>query len=603
MKNTKKALFTSIVSLMLCLTMLMGTTFAWFTDTATVQVSKITAGTLDIELWAAHITNGTVGEMSNIGDSDEKLWNDDKWEPGYTSYKVIKIVNAGNLAFEYALDVTTSKEQPVQDFYLHDVIDVYFKIVDTVPTNIAVDEYKTYGEAVSLANVLKGDNDGVVHGVLLPEGKTADGTGYEKVEEAYAIIALHMQESAGNDYQNLTENFDITLWAKQYTEEFDSETDQYDKNAQYETKDNTDRVEPNQPDTPVEPPVSFEALNAAISDAKSIIDAGNTNKYTDATWNDLTDAYAEATAVTADATQEVVDAAAEKLANAIGNLATLTAKTVTVKYEFDDGTVKADYPLSVNPGETGKAVPDAEGINTDLYTRTGTATVDYATAPELVTVTYTRKTATFTVKYVNNAGAEISSEQMTKNVGENVTLNAKTIDGYIANEASKTFDVVEGQTDVTFTYATILKSYTFDDESDLDDWIADYGLTRYIENGVMVFNRVYEDDTSAATGQSVYIYPFGGLKANVEYTFTLKAMIPSTSFDEGTDAKVYAFLKEGGPYPSATADDCIDKWQTITFKYTPTTDLDYSCFAINCEGSTENVKISPIYVDDIIITY
>ncbi len=271
--TTRKALFTSVVSLMLCLTMLMGTTFAWFTDTASVQVSKITAGTLDVELWAAHITNGTVGEMSNIGDSDEKLWNDDKWEPGYTSYKVIKIVNAGNLAFEYALDVTTSEEQPVQSFYLHDVIDVYFKIVDTVPTTIAVDEYKTYGEPVSLANVLKGDNDGVVHGVLLPEGKTADGTGYEKVEEAYAIIALHMQESAGNDYQNLIENFDITLWAKQYTEEFDSETDQYDKNAQYETKDNTDRPNNKQEETPA----TYDVDVTVTLDGKTYF----TYKYTD----------------------------------------------------------------------------------------------------------------------------------------------------------------------------------------------------------------------------------------------------------------------------------------------------------------------------------
>ncbi len=89
MKNTKKALFTSFVSLLLCFTMLMGTTFAWFTDTASVNVTKIQAGRLDVELHAAHLTNGTVGEIKNIGDSEEKLWNDDKWEPGYTTYKVV----------------------------------------------------------------------------------------------------------------------------------------------------------------------------------------------------------------------------------------------------------------------------------------------------------------------------------------------------------------------------------------------------------------------------------------------------------------------------------------------------------------------------------
>ena len=52
-KSTKRALLTSIVSLVLCCTMLIGTTFAWFTDTVTSAGNKIQAGNLDValEMW------------------------------------------------------------------------------------------------------------------------------------------------------------------------------------------------------------------------------------------------------------------------------------------------------------------------------------------------------------------------------------------------------------------------------------------------------------------------------------------------------------------------------------------------------------------------
>ena len=49
-KTTKRALFSSVVALLLCFTMLLGTTFAWFTDTASTGVNTIQAGTLQVAL-------------------------------------------------------------------------------------------------------------------------------------------------------------------------------------------------------------------------------------------------------------------------------------------------------------------------------------------------------------------------------------------------------------------------------------------------------------------------------------------------------------------------------------------------------------------------
>ena len=55
-KSTKYALLSSVMAMVLSVAMLMGTTFAWFTDTASTAVNKIQAGTLDVGL-----------EMSNDG--------------------------------------------------------------------------------------------------------------------------------------------------------------------------------------------------------------------------------------------------------------------------------------------------------------------------------------------------------------------------------------------------------------------------------------------------------------------------------------------------------------------------------------------------------
>ena len=50
-KNTKRALLTSVLSLTLCGSMLVGTTFAWFTDSVSSTNNVITAGNLDVELY------------------------------------------------------------------------------------------------------------------------------------------------------------------------------------------------------------------------------------------------------------------------------------------------------------------------------------------------------------------------------------------------------------------------------------------------------------------------------------------------------------------------------------------------------------------------
>ena len=102
-KATKRALLTSVMALVMCVVMLVGTTFAWFTDTASTGVNKIQAGNLDVKLMYST-------DMQTWTEATEqtKLFDDNAlWEPGYTQVVYLKVVNAGNLALKYEVSTNS----------------------------------------------------------------------------------------------------------------------------------------------------------------------------------------------------------------------------------------------------------------------------------------------------------------------------------------------------------------------------------------------------------------------------------------------------------------------------------------------------------------
>ncbi len=109
-KATKKALLMSMLSMLICIAMLVGSTFAWFTDSVTSGMNKITAGNLDVELeYAAAGTtvaaDGTIadGDWHTVDAATPSLFKDALWEPGHTEYVYLRVRNAGSLALEYGL--------------------------------------------------------------------------------------------------------------------------------------------------------------------------------------------------------------------------------------------------------------------------------------------------------------------------------------------------------------------------------------------------------------------------------------------------------------------------------------------------------------------
>ena len=190
-KSTKRALLGSVMAMVLCLAMLVGATFAWFTDTASTGVNKIQAGNLDVQLVDEN-GNSLEGKTlefkkaANAAEGEAVLW-----EPGCTyELPAVYVKNNGKLALKYKVAITgingSAKLNEVIDWTINDA-------------DLSADHSLSAG-ATSEALTIKG----------------------------------HMKESAGNDYMNESiDGIAITVYATQDAVESDSFNSTYDANATY----------------------------------------------------------------------------------------------------------------------------------------------------------------------------------------------------------------------------------------------------------------------------------------------------------------------------------------------------------------------------------
>ena len=123
-KSTKRALLSSAFAILMCVAMLIGTTFAWFTDTASTGVNKIQAGNLDIE-----VEYTLDGETWNNLDEATDIFQKGLWEPGHTEVVAFKFKNNGSLALKYSInmnivDETVGLNKSEQEYKLSDYLKV-----------------------------------------------------------------------------------------------------------------------------------------------------------------------------------------------------------------------------------------------------------------------------------------------------------------------------------------------------------------------------------------------------------------------------------------------------------------------------------------------
>lgn len=212
-KTTKRALLFSALSLLMCVSMLIGSTFAWFTDSVTSTGNKIVAGSLNIDM-SVMDENGT---YQSVKENSDAIFGYTLWEPGYTEWKNIKVSTTGNLALKYAMNIAIKGERSI----LADVIDVYYVASEIKKTDDrSLDNFKHLG---TISEILDSISGALINDTLIPDQNNT---------EDYATIVLKMQESAGNDYQGKTiGEFDIQLFATQLTYEKDSFDEFYDKSS------------------------------------------------------------------------------------------------------------------------------------------------------------------------------------------------------------------------------------------------------------------------------------------------------------------------------------------------------------------------------------
>ena len=236
-KATKRALLTSVMALVMCVVMLVGTTFAWFTDTASTGVNKIQAGNLDVELAYKNAETMTTDTGFKAANKDTPVFKEGAlWEPGHVEYVVLKVSNAGNLALKYKLGINIASETGSTN-----VLGNEFKLSDYIKFGVADEDLsgKTRDEMVAAVTDGKLIKAGYTSGEtrLYPEVTPAvDGQASEKV----VTLVVWMPKSVGNEANydaTVAEapviNLGIDVAATQATAEFDSFDDQYDKDAEY----------------------------------------------------------------------------------------------------------------------------------------------------------------------------------------------------------------------------------------------------------------------------------------------------------------------------------------------------------------------------------
>ena len=212
-KSTKRALLTSVLALLMCVTMLIGATFAWFTDSASTAVNKIQAGNLEIELQMKDNNGNWVNAEGKtlpflVEGKIPAKGTQILWEPGCTYYvPEVRVVNKGNLAVKFE--------------YVNELLGVTGKLAEVLEP-----VFKTPVDA-------NGEEVNIEPEILKPgEASPAWSFGY------------HMLETAGNEYQNATATgMCLTVVATQATYENDSNGNTYDENADYTIHVNKDNIQ------------------------------------------------------------------------------------------------------------------------------------------------------------------------------------------------------------------------------------------------------------------------------------------------------------------------------------------------------------------------
>ena len=260
MTKTKRSLIFSIVSLILCLVMLTGSTFAWFTDSITSGKNVIVAGNLDVELEYLNAD----GKWESVEGKTDLFDQNALWEPGHTETVYLRVVNLGSLALKYKLGLNIADEIGSMN-----VLDKEFKLSDFIRFGAVNDVEAPYADRAAA-------RDAVKEATLIREGFTTANSINAGDPAQYVVLVVYMPETVGNEANYKTGcavpkiELGVTLVATQMTDESDSFGNTYDEKAEFPEMKEFDVVV----DVPVENGVTTQQTTANGEGYSVIVPAG-----------------------------------------------------------------------------------------------------------------------------------------------------------------------------------------------------------------------------------------------------------------------------------------------------------------------------------------
>ena len=224
-KSSKRALLLSALAIVLCIAMLIGTTYAWFTDTASTAVNKIQSGNLDVQLEYSK----DFSEWKNVTEVTKLFEDSTVWEPGRTEVVYLRVKNAGTLALKYTLGIynlynSTGKNVLGNKYRLSDYVKLGAAEADAAYADRAAAINAVDADAKLISDI---DNSGMVGASLEPNDT-----------KIYALV-LYMPTEVGNEanpknkdpYWAAKMSFGISVSATQAMSESDSFDNTYDEDA------------------------------------------------------------------------------------------------------------------------------------------------------------------------------------------------------------------------------------------------------------------------------------------------------------------------------------------------------------------------------------
>lgn len=158
-RELRRSVWTSALAMLLCLVLLAGTTFAWFTASVKNENNSIAVGTLSMEVTAANTAPegpntysvnieagaGVAGRQETLrfaeavpldAEKDKPFLIDTNIEPGKTSAVLLSVNNTGTLGFQAYLDLMIAAGSDLKRSLWFDFVSLPAPASEQTPINV-----------------------------------------------------------------------------------------------------------------------------------------------------------------------------------------------------------------------------------------------------------------------------------------------------------------------------------------------------------------------------------------------------------------------------------------------------------------------------------